>query len=104
MIVTAADGCTDTINGSFRILPADIEIPNVFTPNGDEWNQNLVFENVQYYKNNLTIFNRWGNKVYEKENYANNWQASDVPDGTYFYVLSVPEANKEYTGHVTILR
>ncbi|MBK7295377.1 MAG: gliding motility-associated C-terminal domain-containing protein [Flavobacteriales bacterium] len=104
LIVTAADGCTDTINGSFRILPADIEIPNVFTPNGDEWNQNLVFENVQYYKNNLTIFNRWGNKVYEKENYANNWQASDVPDGTYFYVLSVPEANKEYTGHVTILR
>ncbi|MBP6311584.1 MAG: PKD domain-containing protein [Flavobacteriales bacterium] len=104
LIVTAADGCMDTINGTFRILPQEIIIPNVFTPNGDNMNEALVFENLQYYKNNLTIFNRWGNKVYEKENYTNNWRASDVPDGTYFYVLEVPENNKEYTGHVTILR
>lgn len=104
LIVTSSDGCTDTINGSFRILPEEIIIPNVFSPNGDNVNEALVFENVQYYKNSLTIFNRWGNKIYEKENYTNNWRASGVPDGTYFYVLSVPETNKEYTGHVTILR
>ena len=63
-----------------------------------------MIENGQYYNNELTVFNRWGQSVFDATNYKNNWRATDVPDGTYYYVFKIPEDGREYTGHVTILR
>ncbi|TXB64312.1 T9SS type B sorting domain-containing protein [Vicingus serpentipes] len=64
---------------------------NVITPNGDGFNDFLVFPNLNYYpESSLVIFNRWGNKIYETDNYKNDWDGSDQSDGTYFYVL-VPD-------------
>ena len=103
LIVTASDGCTDSLTIIFIIQPQDVEIPNVFTPNGDGLNDALVFENVQYYSNQLKVYNRWGQVIYEANNYRNNWRATDVPDGTYYFILTL-DNGKEYTGHVTILR
>jgi gliding motility-associated-like protein len=103
LIVTASDGCTDTLTINFVIQPQDIEVPNVFTPNNDGINDALVFENVQYYSNHLVVYNRWGQIVHETNNYRNNWRATDVPDGTYYFILNL-ENGKEYAGHVTILR
>jgi gliding motility-associated-like protein len=41
--------------------------------------------------NKLWIFNRWGDLIYETDNYQNNWGGTHngmtVPDGTYFYIL-----------------
>jgi hypothetical protein len=48
------------------------------------------------------VFNRWGQEIYTNGNYKNTWNARDVPDGTYFFVLKVD--GKEYTGAVTLLR
>ncbi|MDX9751042.1 MAG: PKD domain-containing protein [Flavobacteriales bacterium] len=104
LIVTTAEGCTDTVAINYIIIPDDVEIPNVFTPNGDGMNDFLVFANVQYYANHLTVFNRWGQAVYEQANYMNNWRATDMPEGTYFFVLKLIEEDREVTGHVTILR
>jgi gliding motility-associated-like protein len=64
---------------------------NVVTPNGDGFNDYLVFPNLNYYpESSLVIFNRWGKKIYENSNYENDWDGSDHSDGTYFYVL-VPD-------------
>jgi hypothetical protein len=51
----------------------------------------------------VRIFNRWGQKVYEANNYANNWAAPGLSDGTYFYEVQVSNEDKAHTGHVTIL-
>lgn len=104
LTVTTADGCESMITLAYTIRPQQIIIPNVFTPNSDGKNDNFVIENGQYYDNTLAIYNRWGQVVFEKNNYQNTWGGSGVVDGTYYYVFTTVEDNKEYTGHVTILR
>lgn len=47
----------------------------------------------------LQIFNRWGNSVYQSNDYQNNW-TTEV-DGVYYYVLLVHE--QEYKGFVQVL-
>ncbi len=101
--ITTAAGCTDTYAITFMILPEEIIIPNVFTPNNDGENDLFVMENVQYYENELSIFNRWGNRVFDTANYRNNWGGLDLPDGTYYYELKLKDG-RNFTGHVTILR
>lgn len=104
LTVTTADGCESTISGTFVILPEDIIIPNVFTPNGDGNNEFFEIQNGQYFENTLSVFNRWGQEVFETKNYRNGWRATDLPDGTYYYIFTTIKDGKEYTGHVTILR
>lgn len=104
LTITTADGCTDSYTTIYVVLPEDIVIPNVFTPNGDGINDRFVIENIEFYQNQLTIFNRWGQPVYEARNYRSQWNGSDLSDGTYFYVLILTDSGTEFTGHVTILR
>ena len=103
LTISTAFGCADAYTMTYAIIPEDVVIPNVFTPNGDGQNDAFVIENAQYVFNKLTIFNRWGMPVHEVANYKNNWRALDVPDGTYYYVFTLTDG-REYTGHVTILR
>jgi gliding motility-associated-like protein len=104
LTVTTADGCTDTYTYTQVVIPTEIIIPNVFSPNGDGENDNLTFEGAQYYPNTaLKVFNRWGQEVFTSGNYKNTWKASDMPEGTYFFILKL-ETGKEYTGNVTLLR
>nr|WP_275316290.1 gliding motility-associated C-terminal domain-containing protein [Tenacibaculum bernardetii] len=89
-IITIGSGVAD---GNLN----DVNI--IFTPNGDTTNETLVFEGLdQYKKNTLEVYNRWGNIVYKKTNYKNNWNGksfgratikanNDLPVGTYFYRL-----------------
>ncbi|MFZ5554742.1 MAG: gliding motility-associated C-terminal domain-containing protein, partial [Bacteroidota bacterium] len=61
------------------------------------------FQYLEFYpSNHLAIFNRWGNLIYQKENYANDWNARDYPDGVYYYVLKV--GDKEYTSILHIAK
>lgn len=84
--------------------PCNVEIPNVITPNGDNSNEFFKIKNIQFHPNTrVTIFDRWGLKVYENGNYNNEWRGNDVSDGTYFYVVDVPD-DKQYTGFVTVFR
>ncbi len=103
LVVTSANGCVDSTTVIYVIRPADITVPNVFTPNGDGRNDGFVIENIEFFGNTLNIFNRWGMAVYEATNYRNQWRGTDLPDGTYFYTL-VLEDGREFTGHVTLLR
>ena len=102
--VVTADGCIGTYTYEQIVVPTEIEVPNVFSPNGDGQNDALTFTGVQYYPNTrLNVYNRWGQAIYESSSYKNTWRAPDVAEGTYYYVLKL-ENGKEYTGHVTLLR
>ncbi len=81
----------------------EIGIPNVFSPNGDGENDRFVIEGILGTTNTVRIFNRWGQIVFESNNYRNTWAANDVSDGTYFYEVMVNSSPEPYTGHVTIL-
>lgn len=104
LTVTTTDGCTHTYTYNQIVIPVEIIIPNVFSPNNDGQNDALTFEGAQYYPNtSLQVFNRWGKEVYSSSNYKNTWKPREVPDGTYFYILKL-STGKEYTGNVTLLR
>ena len=103
LTVTTADGCTNSYTFLQVVKPTTITVPNVFSPNGDGLNDFLEFPGVEYYPDaKLSVFNRWGNEIFSSASYKNTWQARDVSDGTYFFVLKVD--GKEYSGPVTILR
>jgi gliding motility-associated-like protein len=91
LVVITGLGCNDTTCKTFTIKDVELELPNIITPNGDGLNDILHIKALEYYpENTLMVFNRWGNKVYEKKNYANDWKAPDLSDGTYYYFLLVP--------------
>jgi gliding motility-associated-like protein len=66
----------------------DLTIPNVITPNNDGKNDSFIVGNLLLYpKHELVIYNRLGAEVFKTNNYQQNWQASNLPAGTYFYYL-----------------
>ena len=100
LIVTSELGCRDTITAS---ITAPF-VPNAFSPNGDNKNDFFKIPFITNLKeNNVVVFNRWGKKVFEADNYDNSWDGENLPSGTYFYVVSAPNF-KAMQGTVSIFR
>ena len=84
--------------------PCQVQIPNVITPNGDAANEFFKIKNIEYHPNTIvTIYDRWGKKVYENPNYNNEWNGDGISDGTFFYIVEVPN-DKKYNGFVTVFK
>jgi len=91
------------------------EVPNGITPNNDGANDVLVIDGLvenpdEYPNNELMIFNRWGDVLYQAKPYNNDWDGknqagNDLPEGTYYYVLRLDIGSGNiYKGDITILR
>jgi len=106
LVVTDQCGNQEIGNVDVEVIACQIIVPNVFTPNGDGSNDFLVFENLEYYPNNkLVVYNRWGNIVYEKSGYQNDWNGGDATDGTYFFLLELGNVkNTLHKGNITLIR
>lgn len=97
--VTNDNGCVDSLCQEITVIPAEIAAPNIITANHDGINDLLIFEYIQFYpENELSIFNRWGSLIYQKTGYTNDWDGSVFTEGTYFYILKIPEVDKNYSG------
>ncbi len=85
-------------------------IPNLISPNGDGESDTFIIPCAAGFPgSSLTIFNRWGSKVFETGNYQNDWDGSydghPLPVGTYFYRLSLNDQSKTVlSGYVAIIR
>lgn len=80
---------TDTVHVHIPL----IKIPNLFTPNGDEYNDTYVIEGLT--KNwKLEVYNRWGNAVYTREPYDQSWDGGDLNGGIYYFLITDPAGNK----------
>ncbi len=95
--------CADTVTKCLQIIDDILIFPNIITPNGDGFNDQFVIPNADKYPNNiLQVFNRWGKKVYEQQNYDNQWDGGGLSEGTYFYIFRY--LDQEHHGSLTILR
>lgn len=104
---TVSNECgSDQATWTVQTNACEVYIPNVFTPNGDSENNEFYIRGLENYNNvELYVFNRWGNKVFESSNYQNNWNAEELADGTYWYLIKLPYGQKtEYKGNITIMR
>lgn len=91
LTVTDSNNCstTETIYVGNMANDCSLLIPNVVTPNGDGQNDYLFFDGLYRFPNSqLAVFNRWGQKIYESDNYQNDWSPTDVSDGTYYFILT----------------
>ncbi|MDP6908344.1 MAG: PKD domain-containing protein, partial [Flavobacteriales bacterium] len=68
LIVTNENGCIDTLEYSIYVegIP-EYEMPNVFTPNGDDLNERFQPFTYGMIEASMKIFNRWGRRVFEYE-------------------------------------
>ena len=99
------DGCSEIYCQDQIVAPAEISIPNIVTPNEDGKNDLLAFQYLDYYPDNyLKILNRWGNTVYEKENYTNDWNGAALSEGTYFFLLILNGEEKKYSGFFQLVK
>lgn len=112
------DGQTicDTATVFVTVINPIVCIPKAYealSPNGDGRNDFFVIDNIDcngYDKNELTIFNRWGNIVFETKNYgAPNWwngtfkeTGNVVPAGTYFYLLKTNSGEIVLQGYIEV--
>ena len=73
------------------------DVPNGFSPNGDNMNEIFSIERLEnvFYDYTMTIYNRWGNVVFEGNRNTGFWDGSvdgiistDPTGATYFYVLN----------------
>jgi len=90
----------------------ELELPTAFSPNGDGINDNFVIRDLNPSDlNHLYIVNRWGDVVYNKKHYENQWKgkhrdsANDLPIGTYYVLFKRKLIGPHrYTGTVTLVR
>lgn len=105
--------CRDTAENMILIINDFLQFPNVVTPNGDGINDRFVIINlldgIGYPINQLDIYNRWGTRVYHKENISSDedfWDPADLPAGTYFYRFSAKgySGNIEHNGAIEVVK
>jgi gliding motility-associated-like protein len=109
---TDMNGCTSkdsvgvTVNGD-----EDIDVPNIYTPNGDKINDEfkLNFQSVTNFT--IIIYDRWGKEVFTNSEPTKYWDGKYkeriLPDGVYYYVLNYKGCKGvEVTryGNVTLLK
>jgi hypothetical protein len=113
------DECaTDTlVEFPVEVISCDVQSPSIFNPNSDftgssdicgNTPQNNVF-NLPclelYPGNEVTIWDRWGRKCYQTENYhLSPWDGGNQATGTYYYVCELPNGKEPVKGFFQLVR
>ncbi|MDF2448835.1 MAG: hypothetical protein K0R26_1339 [Bacteroidota bacterium] len=97
-------GCLKEVFFNISFNPeCEVAVYTVITANGDGLNDYLVIDNIEKFRDNkVTVFNRWGNKVFSTvnyDNYSNHWDGKSngkaMDSGTYFYIIEINAGTKK---------
>ncbi len=113
-VVTISDGfgCFTTRQVVITILHNnDYFVPTAFSPNGDGRNDYLFLRGNNLYGIRFSIYDRWGEKVFETTNQSVGWDGTykgkDLNPGVFTYVFTInfdDESSVSKTGSVTLIR
>ena len=113
LVVSDENGCINIQQSEICIEGVECyEAITVITPNGDGKNDQFIIQCAFENDNRLTVYNRYGGKEFERDNYDNSWEGTDnsgneLSDGGYHWVLEVFLSNGDmrvFSGTVTIIR
>ena len=110
LTITNSFGCVTIDSMNINYQDCSVLTPNVFTPNNDLVNDVYYFDVPNGEALKLSIFNRWGNLIYESQ--TASWDGiksngTEANDGTYFYVLEYKifdESIHQKKGFLTLVR
>jgi gliding motility-associated-like protein len=113
--VLATNGvCSDIAYGLVVVDDhSNAEIPNVFTPNGDQDNDLFYVKATNVSMIEMSIYNRWGKKIHETSGKQAIWDGNEAdqkgaPDGTYFYIITITFNNNpkplQQNGFISLFR
>ncbi|EDM38427.1 hypothetical protein PBAL39_02392 [Pedobacter sp. BAL39] len=110
LTVTSMGGCISTARVKVTVLK-NPEIPNAFSPNGDNINDTWNITYLESYPDaTIDVFNRYGEKVFSASGAAavkswdGRYKGNDLPVGTYYYLVNPRNGRKSISGAVTIIR
>lgn len=117
VLTISQEACLFTLSVFVEISDLSIYVPNVFSPNADGSNDIFYpqsFVGSEYQINNMSIFDRWGNLVFQNSNFGLNqsqqgWDGSFngelVNPGVYTYMIEylVEKEKKQLIGTVSII-
>lgn len=104
--------CADTVNVQFSIAESELKVPNIFSPDANSEEAKVfrvTYKSLVKFK--CTIFNRWGNKLYEWTDPSKGWDGKYngkyVNTGVYFYAIdALGSEGKHYkmAGDINVIR
>jgi gliding motility-associated-like protein len=100
LAVLDAAGCLNQASQEIQVLDYYLQIPNVFTPNGDQLNDTF-FPKFRFVRNlQLQVMNLWGELIYRSQGQEDpGWDGfvsgQKAPEGVYVYTLryQVPDGS-----------
>jgi gliding motility-associated-like protein len=111
LTVTDQWNCSDQDIINIESCGINIYIPSAFSPNGDGLNEVFKVEGYGFDKFHMSIFNRWGNEIFNTKNPELGWDGSyqNTPQsaGVYTYRIWVDQQgydSKTFIGKVTLVR
>ncbi|MCW3104085.1 MAG: hypothetical protein JWO09_2525 [Bacteroidetes bacterium] len=100
MLVSAnTSGCVDTVTECVVVAnDATVNIPNIFTPNGDGNNDVFFISSTGVKELTCTVYDRWGLKIAELNSVNAGWDGrttsgNTASDGVYYFILDIKGLN-----------
>ena len=99
-------GCITT--ETIHVLSSCFRPYNAITPNGDGFNDYWEIPELEGFPDaHITVFNKWGQEIYEANSPFIAWDGNNLPMATYYYVIQLDGKNDDknvITGDITIVR
>ncbi len=108
----SSGGCDSIITTNITIVQTiyDVDVPNAFSPNGDGMNDVFHINSNDVIVNSFTVYNRWGQLIYEAQNGIVAWDGRlngiDQEVGMFIYILKYTSESELRTksGTITLIR
>lgn len=113
-IISNNNGCSDTCSYVVHTdnIPADLEMPNTFTPNNDGLNDIFIIQKKNILLHYFAVYDRWGERIFYTNNLQTGWDGTSkgktVQNGVYAYIIEYQTQEdsviKTKSGNITLLR
>ncbi|MBP5473457.1 MAG: gliding motility-associated C-terminal domain-containing protein, partial [Bacteroidales bacterium] len=112
VVISDVNGCSASLDVVVEATMYQdcLQIPTIFTPNGDGVNDEWIITNISAYpKAEIKVYTRWGKLVFHSKNLSEDpWDGRFngrlMPVDSYHYIMNLHDGSEEISGVITIIR